>query len=65
VTAVGNIPLNNELNKIDPDKLSEAEADKIRKEFQGPGTPWMRYHLIRTLAAITTTTILFIVCLSK
>jgi uncharacterized membrane protein len=65
VTAVGNIPLNNELNKIDPDKLSEAEADKIRKEFQGPGTPWMRYHLIRTLAAITATTILFIVCLSK
>jgi uncharacterized membrane protein len=65
VTAVGNIPLNNELNKIDPEKLSEAEADKIRKEFQGPGTPWMRYHLIRTLAAITATTILFIVCLSK
>jgi hypothetical protein len=42
-----------------------AEADKIRKEFQGPGMPWMRFHTIRTLAAITATTIVFVVCLSK
>lgn len=50
--------------KIDADKLSE-EADRIRKEFQGSGTPWMRFHTVRTLAAITATTILFVVCLSK
>jgi uncharacterized membrane protein len=65
VTMAGNIPLNNKLAKIDANQLSETEADKIRKEFQGPGTPWMRFHTIRTLAAIVATTIVFVVCLSK
>jgi uncharacterized membrane protein len=65
VTVAGNIPLNNQLAKMDVTQLSEAEADKIRTAFQGPGTPWMRYHTIRTLAAIVATTILFWVCLSK
>jgi uncharacterized membrane protein len=65
VTVAGNIPLNNKLAKIEADKLSEAEADKIRTDFQGPGTPWMRFHTLRTLAAITATTIVFVVCLSK
>jgi uncharacterized membrane protein len=65
VTVAGNIPLNNQLAKIDANKLSEAEADKIRKEFQGPGTPWMRLHTIRTLASIAATTLIFVVCLSK
>ncbi len=65
VTVAGNIPLNNKLAKIDANQLSEAEADRIRKEFQGPRTPWMRFHTIRTLAAITATTIIFVVCLSK
>ena len=65
VTVAGNIPLNNKLAKIDANQLSEAEADRIRKEFQGPGTPWMRFHTVRTLAAITATTIIFVVCLSK
>lgn len=65
MTMAGNIPLNNRLATIDPERLSEPEADRIRKEFQGPGTPWMRFHTVRTLAAITATTILFAVCLSK
>lgn len=65
VTVAGNIPLNNKLAKIDANKLSEPEADRLRKEFQGPGTPWMQFHAIRTLAAIAATTILFNVCLSK
>ena len=61
----GNIPLNNQLAQIEADKLSEAEADKIRTDFQGPGTPWMRFQTLRTFAAITATTIVFVVCLSK
>lgn len=65
VTLAGNIPLNNQLARVDAGRLSEAEAEKIRKEFQAPGTPWMRFHTIRTLAAITATTILFAVCLSR
>ncbi|MCI0397489.1 MAG: MerR family transcriptional regulator [Chloroflexi bacterium] len=65
VTVAGNIPLNNKLAKIEVSQLPEAEADQIRKEFQGPGTPWMRLHAVRTLAAIAATALVFIVCLSK
>jgi uncharacterized membrane protein len=65
VTVAGNIPLNNGLAKVDASRLTEAEADRIRTEFQGPGTPWMRLHAVRTLSAIAATTIVFIVCLSK
>lgn len=65
VTMTRHIPLNNRLAKIDAEGLPEPEADRVRKEFQGPGTPWMRFHTLRTLAAITATTILFWVCLSK
>ncbi len=65
VTIAGNIPLNDRLDKVDVSQLSEAEADRIRKEFQGPGTPWMRWHAVRTLAVIAATALVFIVCLSK
>ena len=65
VTIVGNIPLNEKLAKVDAHQLSEAEADKIRQDFQGPGSPWMRFHNRRTLAAIVATALVFIVCLMK
>jgi uncharacterized membrane protein len=64
-TMVGNIPLNKELAQLDADQLSETEADRIRTEFQGPGTPWMRWHNFRTIAAIAATALVFIACLSK
>ncbi|GHO49280.1 DUF1772 domain-containing protein [Ktedonospora formicarum] len=63
VTAMGNIPLNNQLAEIDIDQISEEEADKVRKEFQGPGSPWMLLHTIRTLAAIAATVLVFVACL--
>jgi len=65
VTIAGNIPLNDRLEKLDVSQLSEAEADQIRTAFQGPGTPWMRFHAVRTYAAIAATALVFIVCLSK
>lgn len=65
VTIVGNIPLNEKLDKIDANKLSEAEAEQIRQDFQRPGSPWMQWHNVRTLAAIASTALVFIVCLSK
>ncbi len=65
VTLAGDIPLNNKLAKIDVNHLSEAEADQIRKEFQRPGSPWMNFHNIRTLAAIAATALAFLACLSK
>ncbi|MEP7289730.1 MAG: anthrone oxygenase family protein [Chloroflexota bacterium] len=65
VTVVGNIPLNDKLEKIDVSRLSEAQADEIRQEFQGIGSSWMRYHNVRTLAETAATILVFIVCLSK
>lgn len=65
VTAGGNIPLNERLNKVDTNQISEEEANRIRQEFQGPGSAWMRFHNVRTLAAIAATALVFIVCLMK
>ena len=52
VTVAGNIPLNRKFAKIDPEQLSDSEADQQRKEFQGPGARWMRLHTVRTLSSI-------------
>jgi uncharacterized membrane protein len=65
ITVTQHLPRNAELAKVDTSKISDAEAEKIRQEFQGPETPWTRFHIMRTLAAITATTIVFVVCLSK
>lgn len=65
VTIAGNVPLNEKLDKVDVGCISEAEADKIREEFQGPASSWMRLHNLRTLAAIVATALVFIACLSK
>ena len=64
VTVLGNIPLNRKFAKLDPEQLSDSEADQQRKEFQGPGTRWMRLHTVRTLSSIAATTLLFLVALS-
>lgn len=64
VTVGGNIPLTKQFAKINPEQLSDSEADQHRKEFQGPGTRWMRLHTVRTLSSIAATTILFLVALS-
>lgn len=65
VTIAGNLPLNDRLEKLDLSQLSEAEADRIRQEFQGPESPWMRFHNLRTLAAMAATILVFVACLSK
>lgn len=65
VTIAGNLPLNARLDEHHIDQLSEAEADQIRNTFQGPGTPWMRLHAIRSLSSIAATTLVFVVCLSQ
>jgi uncharacterized membrane protein len=65
VTVAGNIPLNEKLDKVDVNQISDSEADQIRQDFQGPGSAWMRLHAVRTLAAIAATALVFIVCLIK
>jgi uncharacterized membrane protein len=64
VTGVGNIPLNSKLADVDLNAISAEEADKIRREYQGPGTPWMRWHTVRTLAGTAATALIIIAALS-
>jgi uncharacterized membrane protein len=65
VTIGGNIPLNEKLDKVDVNQISESEADRIRQEFQGAGTPWMSFHYVRTITTTIATALVLIVCLSK
>jgi uncharacterized membrane protein len=64
-TVVGNIPLNNKLALVDEAALTDAEAERIRQEFQGPGSLWSRFHMIRTLTTTLATALIFIIALSK
>lgn len=54
-TVVGNLPLNAKLAKVDTTKINDQEAEKIRHEFQGPGSKWMQFHTVRTLAGTVAT----------
>lgn len=63
VTIAVHLPLNAGLAKVDTHKISDPEAEKIRQEFQGPGSKWVRFHSIRTLAGIAATAFVFVACL--
>lgn len=63
VTIIGNIPLNNELAKVDTNKISDQTAGVIRRDFQGSGSKWMIWHSVRTLAGITATVLVFVAAL--
>jgi uncharacterized membrane protein len=65
VTVVGNVPLNDRLDKVNVAQLGEAEAERVRQAFQGEGSAWMRFHHIRTLASIAAAALVLMVCLSK
>lgn len=49
LTIAGNIPLNEELAKIDLSKSSEDELQSARNKFE---KPWNNLHFIRTIASI-------------
>jgi uncharacterized membrane protein len=65
VTGGGNVPLNNALDKVDVNGISDAEAEQIRQNYQGVGSRWMNLHIIRTLAATIATVLVFIACLVR
>jgi uncharacterized membrane protein len=65
VTVAGNIPLNKKLDAVDASQLTDAEAERIRQDFQGRGSMWMRYHNIRTISGIIATVLILIACLTK
>lgn len=52
VTAFGNIPLNNSLEKFDVLSANASELTKYRTTFE---SGWNRFHIIRTLFAVLTT----------
>lgn len=61
VTAAGNVPLNNALDKVSLQDDSAAMAAH-RARFE---QPWNRLNTIRTLAAIATVTMVIIACLKS
>ncbi len=64
VTLAIHLPLNAKLAKVDTSKISDQEAEKIRRDFQGLGSRWTRFHAIRTLAGITATGLMFIAAIA-
>jgi uncharacterized membrane protein len=47
-TVAINVPLNNELQKLDPDAMDEATRRRARHDFEAP---WNRWNAIRTACA--------------
>jgi uncharacterized membrane protein len=55
-----NIPLNNQLQAQDLEKMPQSELSEVRKNFE---PLWLRWNRIRTFIATLTSVILIIVCL--
>lgn len=61
ITFLGNIPLNNRLDKLDLENIHPSEAAKFRASYE---SQWNRLHFIRTVCSSTTFTLLLIICFS-
>jgi uncharacterized membrane protein len=59
LTMIGNIPLNQRLAKVDVTNASGNEIAQARSGFE---KPWIRLHIIRTLASIAATVLIFVAC---
>lgn len=60
VTMLGNVPLNNLLNRAAPTAVSTEEMAQLRRSFEGP---WVRLHSVRTCASFITLVLLVLACL--
>ena len=49
VTVFGNVPLNEQLDGSVLEKLNPSDLAKVREQFE---VPWIRFHFIRTVAAV-------------
>jgi uncharacterized membrane protein len=63
VTIGGNLPLNDKLDQVNAASLTTTEAERIRVDFQGPGSSWMQFHAVRTIASTLATALVFWACL--
>ena len=57
VTLIGNVPLNEILDKTDLAAASAEELRALRQKFE---TPWRQWHLVRTLSSILSFALLLI-----
>ncbi len=57
VTILGNVPLNEILDKMDLEILSKSEIQEFRNKFE---QPWKRWHFIRTITSFSSFTLLLI-----
>ena len=62
ITILGNIPLNEMLDKINLGDLSVQEAKDLRDKFE---TKWHNFHLIRTVASTISFSLLILACLIR
>lgn len=62
VTAFGNVPLNNILDKFN---VASNNADLIAFERAKFENSWNQWHLIRTIAAVITLILVILACLNK
>lgn len=62
ITIVGNVPLNEALDKF---SLQSATIQEIANERTRFEIPWNRYHTIRTIASIITLLLVITACISK
>ena len=65
ITGGGNVPLNDQLEKVDITRISDAEAEKLRNDYHGVGSRWMQLNAIRALAAAAATALVLIACLVR
>ena len=49
ITVIGNVPLNEMLDKSNLESLSTSELQTLRNKFENP---WNRWHMLRTVASI-------------
>ncbi|MNJ95080.1 hypothetical protein D3C87_127840 [compost metagenome] len=62
VTIMGNVPLNEMLDKFNIQSASIEEISSIRNRFE---IPWNRFHTIRTIAAVISLILVIIACIIK
>lgn len=56
-TAIGNIPLNDELDRLDADGAGPDEVERARTAYE---RPWNRWHDVRTISSSVT----FVLCVA-
>lgn len=62
ITIVGNVPLNEALDKFSLQSAPMPQITEARTRFE---IPWNRYHTIRTIASIMALILIIIACISK